>query len=213
MEIVIDSPELKIMCLELGQWQTNAYIVIDPPTWKSVLIDVPAGAPSILKALKGTTLEWMLLTHSHQDHIGGLKAIRNKTTAPLAVHPADNAEWLEVRPEKELHEGETLKVGNLKIYVLHTPGHTPGSLCFKIGKYLVAGDTLFPGGPGHTSSPEDFQQILKSISVKLLTLPDDTRVFPGHGASTTIKQARKEYSAFAARSHSPDVSGDVTWEM
>ena len=213
MEIIVDTPELKIIRLELGQWQTNAYIVIDPVTCQSVLIDAPAGAPSILKALKGTYLEWMLLTHSHQDHIGGLKAMRNKTAAPLAVHPADNAEWLEVRPERGLNDRETLEVGNLRIEILHTPGHTPGSLCFKIGKYLLAGDTLFPGGPGHTSSPEDFQQILTSISVKLLTLPADTRVFPGHGSSTTIRQALKEYSAFAARFHSPDLSGDVTWEM
>ena len=96
--------------------------------------------------------------------------------------------------------------------MLLTPGHTPGSLCFKAGKYLFAGDTVFPGGPGHTDSPEDFQQLLASITEKIFRLPDDTVVFPGHGEGTTVSKAKEEYAIFASKPHGTVVYGDVTWQ-
>jgi hydroxyacylglutathione hydrolase len=95
--------------------------------------------------------------------------------------------------------------------VLHTPGHTPGSLCFKITRYLFAGDTIFPGGPGHTDTPDDFREILTSITGKILTLPDSTLILPGHDDGTTVKKAREEYKVFASHPHPPDLSGDVLW--
>jgi hydroxyacylglutathione hydrolase len=106
-----------------------------------------------------------------------------------------------------------LMVGGLTVHVIHTPGHTPGSVALEIGKYLFAGDTIFPGGPGHTNTPEEFQKIIKTITEKILPLPDNTLVLPGHGPSTTIKKVKKEYAGFPARTHSPDMCGDVTWEM
>ena len=80
-----------------------------------------------------------------------------------------------------------------------------------IGKHLFSGDTLFPGGPGRTRSPEGFQQIVDNITKKLLTLPDDTVVYPGHGSDTTIGKSREEYQDFASRPHSPDIFGEITW--
>ncbi len=90
-------------------------------------------------------------------------------------------------------------------------GHTAGSTSFLIGKHLFSGDTLFPGGPGKSRSPEAFRQEIDSITKKLLVLPDDTAVYPGHGDDTTIGQARQEYQVFAAKQHPADLCGDVTW--
>ncbi|HLB28995.1 MAG TPA: MBL fold metallo-hydrolase, partial [Dehalococcoidia bacterium] len=93
-----------------------------------------------------------------------------------------------------------------------TPGHTPGSLCFSYGRHLIAGDTLFPGGPGHSDSPQDLRQEIDSIVSKLYVLPDNTIVCPGHGPNTTIGRSRAEYAVFASRPHPPDLCGDVLWE-
>jgi hydroxyacylglutathione hydrolase len=212
MDIIVDRPDLKILRLELGLWSTNSYIVICPQTGKSTLIDAPAGARTILKHLKGTQLEWMLLTHCHEDHTGGLRAIRNQALAALAVHPAEDRRSLPFRPDMDLSHGDTLITGKIRIEVIFTPGHTPGSVCFKIGKYLLAGDTVFPGGPGRTANPEAFQQIIHSITGKLFTLPDETEIYPGHGSSTTLAAVKAEYSGFASRDHNPDLCGDVLWE-
>jgi glyoxylase-like metal-dependent hydrolase (beta-lactamase superfamily II) len=101
--------------------------------------------------------------------------------------------------------------GANKLRVLHTPGHTPGGLCFLTDKYLIAGDTLFPGGPGRTQSPDDFCQIIQSITEKLFALPEDTQVYPGHGEATTIKAAKQQYEVFSTRPHDPHLCGDVVW--
>ncbi|MCX7911953.1 MAG: MBL fold metallo-hydrolase, partial [Dehalococcoidales bacterium] len=129
---------------------------------------------------------------------------------PLVCHATDSSA-LERTPEIMPSDGDLLRVGRLRVKVLHTPGHTPGSLCFKIGSYLFAGDTVFPGGPGHTASPEDFTLIVDSISRKILTLPARTVVLPGHGNGTTVGQARKEYAVFASRAHPHGLCGDVLW--
>jgi glyoxylase-like metal-dependent hydrolase (beta-lactamase superfamily II) len=212
MDVIVDKPQIKIIRLTLGQWDTNSYIIIDPQTAQSAVIDVPAGAPTIGKYLKDTKLEWILLTHSHEDHIGGLKALRSKRLAAFALHKADKQPWLPIKADMEINDGDTLFIGKIALQVLHTPGHTPGSMCFLTDKYLFAGDTLFPGGPGHTDTPEEFQTILKSITEKLLVLPDNVNVYPGHGPSTTIKKAKKEYAAFATRQPDAALCGDVTWQ-
>ncbi len=213
MEIIADNPDIRIERLELSSYATNAYIVICPETGKSALIDAPAGARTLVKHLKGTQLEWILLTHSHIDHIGGLKSTRDHLLACLAVNEADNQKWLPVKPDMALSDGDRLLVGKVQINAIFTPGHTPGSMCFRTGEYLFAGDTLFPGGPGRTTGPAEFQQIIKSITGKLFTLPDATRVLPGHGPSTTLQAAKAEYAVFAAHEHLPGLCGDVLWQV
>jgi glyoxylase-like metal-dependent hydrolase (beta-lactamase superfamily II) len=104
-----------------------------------------------------------------------------------------------------------VRFGNRAMQVLDTPGHTEGAACYLIGKHLFSGDTLFPGGPGKTRSPEALHQVIESITAKLLTLPDDTAVYPGHGDDTTIGEARQQYEVFASRAHPDDLCGDVTW--
>jgi len=211
VEIIVDRNELKIEKLELSSFATNAYIIICPQTLKSALIDVPGGGPTILKNLKGTQLECILLTHSHVDHIGGLQAVRNRNPAPIAVHPADNAKWLPFRPEVSLNDKDIINVGKIKIECLYTPGHTPGSRCFKIGEYLLSGDTIFPGGPGRTIGPPEFQLVVKSITEKIFILPGNTRIYPGHGGPTILKKEKEEYAIFSSRVHTQGLCGDVTW--
>jgi glyoxylase-like metal-dependent hydrolase (beta-lactamase superfamily II) len=97
------------------------------------------------------------------------------------------------------------------VQVIHTPGHTPGSICLLAGRALISGDTLFPGGPGYSRSNEALLQEIESITTRLYALPDDTLVLPGHGEPTTIGASRAEYEVFAAREHPADLRGDVLW--
>ena len=211
MTVVAEDKKARIIRLQLGPWETNTYILICLETKTSAVVDAPAEANTIIRTLKGTTPAYILLTHNHLDHVGALNELRNKLKVPLVVHPSDSVN-LQTPPEKSLKGGEKFALGKLEITVIHTPGHTPGSLCFLLGHYLISGDTLFPGGPGNTRSSGDFKQIVGSIKEKLLTLPDTTGVFPGHGESTTLKKEKTEIKAFLARSHHPDLHGDVVWK-
>ncbi|MGB6339420.1 MAG: MBL fold metallo-hydrolase, partial [Candidatus Aminicenantaceae bacterium] len=101
--------------------------------------------------------------------------------------------------------------GNINLEVLHTPGHTPGSLCFIYDRYLFSGDTLFPAGPGRTSTPAAFEQIVRSLKEKIFPLPENTLIYPGHGASTILKKEKEEFAVFSSRTHPPNLCGDVLW--
>jgi glyoxylase-like metal-dependent hydrolase (beta-lactamase superfamily II) len=210
MAIIVNNNDVRIERLTLGSWDTNTYIVVCRKTGDSLVVDAPAKAGEIIASLQGTYPRYILLTHDHSDHTGALASLRSRLKVPLAAHTADST-TLKTPPEIFLKDGDTISLGNIKVKVLHVPGHTPGSLCFKIAKYLLAGDTLFPGGPGKTWSPDEFQQILKSITEKIFLLPDDTVIYPGHGDGTTVKKAKEEYDAFASRPHSPHLCGDVLW--
>lgn len=210
MPVLINDDNVRIETMPLGPYGTNTYIVVCQKTRKSLVVDAPAEADRIIESLQGTNPNCILLTHDHLDHTGALDELRSRLKVPLAAHAADS--WsLQTPPEISLKDGDSISLGNLKLEVLHTPGHTPGSLCFKTGKYLLAGDTVFPGGPGKTWSPDDFTQILDSITRKILTLPDDTVICPGHGDDTTVKKAKEEYAVFASHHHNPHLCGDVLW--
>jgi hydroxyacylglutathione hydrolase len=209
---MINDSDVFVDRLTLGPYETNAYIAVCLKTKESLVVDAPARASDIIASLKGTIPRYILLTHDHFDHTGAIATLRSRLKVPLAAHPLDSTQ-LKKRPEIPLKDGDSLKLGKLEVQVLHTPGHTPGSLCFRIERYVFVGDTIFPGGPGHTETPEDFQQILKSITEKIFRLPDDTVLFPGHGNSITVKKAREEYAAFALRPHDAAICGDVTWLM
>ena len=210
MVVVVRDANVQIQRLELGPFGTNAYIVICQKTRDSVLIDAPSEPSAIMSGLEGTNPRYILLTHNHVDHIGALAELRTRLKVPLAAHASD-AGNLPSPPEMLLSDGDTTPFGSLKFEVLHTPGHTSGSLCFRAGRYLISGDTIFPGGPGKTGSPADFRQILKSITGKIFVLPDDTQIYPGHGDSTVLGKEKKAFAAFSARSHDPNLCGDVLW--
>ena len=207
---VVQDNAVMIIRLELGPFGTNAYIVVCQATLDSAVVDVPGEADEIVKQLANTNPRYILITHNHFDHIMALDELKTKLKVPVAVHPLD-AGGLPSRPDMELNDGDTIEVGKLKIKVLHVPGHTPGGLCFLTGKYLVSGDTIFPGGPGKTGKPDDFKQIVKSIETRLFVLPDDTEVYPGHGNATVLGKEKKEFAIFASKPHDPNLCGDVLW--
>ncbi len=210
MAVLVEENGIRISRLRLGPWETNTYIVVCLETRASLVVDAPAEASTIVEELKGTSAKYILLTHNHLDHVGALAELRNKLKVPLACHPLD-ASGLLSPPEKPLKGGEQLSLDRLKLTVIHTPGHTRGSLCFLVGKHLISGDTIFPGGPGNTRSSADFKEILASIRDRLLGLPDDTVIYPGHGETTLLGKEKAEFTQFTAKQHNPDLHGDVVW--
>ena len=202
--------EVWIKKLLVGNYGNSCYVLIDPETLESVVIDAPAEPDRILAATQGTSVKYVLITHTHADHLGAFREIVDGSGAAVGVHPAE-ADRLPQKPDFTLNDSDTLQIGTIPLRVLHTPGHTPGSCCFVTGRHLFTGDTLFPGGPGRSASPESLQQELKSITKKLLVLSPETVVYPGHGDDTTIDQARQEYRAFASRAHPAELHGDVLW--
>ncbi len=210
MTVVEKDEILRIERIETAPFSTNAYIVVCESTKESVLIDAPGDADKILDRLKDTAPACILITHRHMDHTGALRRLKEELNVPVAAHPED-AEQIPVNAEMLLSDGNIVSFGNVTLEVLHTPGHTPGSICFLTGKYLMAGDTIFPGGPGKTDSPDDFRQIIASLEQKIFVLPDDVRIYPGHGEPTALKKEKDEFAAFSSRPHNPNLCGDVLW--
>lgn len=210
MALVAKDDDIQIDQLALRPFDTNTYIITCRRTGDSALIDAPAEAGEILRCLKATHPRYILITHSHMDHLGALLELKSNLGVPVGVHPLD-AKNLPSPPDILLGDADTVSIGNMKLRVLHTPGHTPGSLCFLTGKYLLSGDTIFPGGPGKTWSPADLRQIIESITSKIFILPEGTQIYPGHGSSTTLKKERAEFAIFSSRPHDPKLCGDVLW--
>ncbi len=202
--------EIRVHKVLMGDYGNNGYLLVSPETNESIIIDTPGEPEKLLAVAKETTVKAILITHRHQDHLVGFAAIRSAIGAPVGIHSAD-AEVLPSPPELLLSDGNTVTAGSITVTVLHTPGHTPGSVCYLSGGHLFSGDTLFPGGPGRTRTPENLQEEIESITTKLLALPTDTAVYPGHGDDTTIGKAQEEYQAFASRPHPADLCGDVEW--
>ena len=211
MTTVYSDNDVIIQMLEVGHFDNRAYIITCPKTNQSVLIDAPANADQILKSLVGSDLKYILMTHSHSDHVGALSQVKSKLSAPVAAHKLD-AGGLPVAADILLNDSDLVVFGsNIELKVLHTPGHTPGSLCYLLNDFLFSGDTIFPDGPGHTRAPANLKQVIESITSKIFVLSDNTLIYPGHGTSSILGNEKQKYTVFANKSHSPNLCGDVLW--
>lgn len=195
--------------LEVGHLATNCYLVGDEATRAGMVIDPGDDSPVILKRTEalGLNIKVIVLTHAHFDHIGAVKGIKSATNAELLIHVAD-AQALtsghssaalfgyaipEVPPaDRMLNDGDNILLGDSSFRVLHTPGHTPGGICLEGGGVVFSGDTLFKNSIGRADLPGgDYRALIGSIKTRLLTLPDATFVYPGHGPETTIGRERQ----------------------
>jgi len=181
---------LSIQKVHVGEKDTNCYVVACSDTKEAVVIDPGDDAPKILNQLRGLTVRWIACTHAHPGHTGAKETVKTATEAPTAMHLADATAQLK-SADRYLTAGDTLPFGGFELQVLATPGHTPGGLCFKVGNHVFTGDTLLPGKIGRLDLPGSSpQQMLFSLHGQLLTLPDNTVVYPGHGPNTTIGTER-----------------------
>lgn len=180
-----------------GMYEENCYLVMDEDTQELGIID-PGGQANLLaaeiKKLDGKP-KFIILTHGHMDHVGGVVELVDKLNIPFYINKADeefsqkdNFVFQELpKASGYLNEGDTLSIGEHLIKVIGTPGHTPGGICFLIDDKLFSGDTLFQCSVGRSDFPGgDGMQLIKSIKDKLLPLGDEIQVFPGHGPSSTI---------------------------
>jgi len=174
----------------VGPFVNNVFVVRCTSTGEAVLLDAADEHDLLLEVSRATGVRRVLTTHGHWDHIQAVTAMRD---AGIDVGVAEADASMLPSYDFVIPDGEIYRVGDLRLRSIHTPGHTPGSTSFLLEGHpvLFSGDTLFPGGPGNTSFPDaSFEQIIESIDRRLLTLPPDTIVMPGHGLDTTIGTER-----------------------
>jgi hydroxyacylglutathione hydrolase len=207
--------EIKAMIVKtlvVGPFASNCYIVGSSSTKKGMIIDPGAEAGNILRTVQemGLCISLIVATHAHMDHIDALHEVKESTNAEFAIHEADKellstAPPMSVvaafglspfksapEPDRLLKDGDLVDVGDLHFEVLHTPGHSPGGICLSGHGVVFSGDTLFNFGIGRTDfAGGSYELLMKSIHEKLMVLPDETIVYPGHGPSTTIGDERR----------------------
>jgi glyoxylase-like metal-dependent hydrolase (beta-lactamase superfamily II) len=212
MEKVIESGTVEVLRLVVGPFENNAYLLRDRSRTACVLIDAPFDAERILDVIGSHTLEFILLTHAHVDHIQALAELRRATGAPVGVHPLEpEAPGLDA--EIPLSHGQILPWAPHRLEVIHTPGHTPGGVCFLLPPSVCfCGDTVFPGGPGRTWSAEGFRQIMESLETRIYTLGDSVLLLPGHGQGIPVGRSREESERFRRSPQRQGLWGEVQWD-
>ena len=195
----------------MGPYGNNAYIVRDVGAGKSLLVDMPLDEGPLLAAIAAEGgVQQVIATHWHPDHWATYDAVRAATGAPVHVGAAE-VNLAEERIDGRLEDGAEVRVGSIRVGIIHTPGHTPGSISLRVGGAVISGDTLFEGGPGKTFAAGDLETIIASIESRLLPLPPETVVLPGHGGSTTIERSRGGVAAYRRSPKPAGFHGDVEW--
>ena len=200
-----------IKTLTVGSFAANCYIVGSSETRQGMIIDPGADADTIMRTVQQTELSIsiVVITHAHMDHVGALREVQQKTSARFAVHEAEKGFVFSApmrmltslgvspvksppNPDRLLNDGDVIDIGDLHFKVLYTPGHSSGGICLLGHGVVFSGDTLFKLGIGRTDFPGmSHERLIKSISEKLMVLPDETVVYPGHGPPTTIGDERR----------------------
>lgn len=193
-----------IETLVVGMIQANCFIVADELSRKAIIIDPGGDAPVIAKRVNDLKLDVVavIATHGHFDHVEGLKGVKEKLGAPIMVHPSDlplikgmrsQAQLFGIAvsdappPDRLLADGEEIPFGALKAKVLHTPGHSPGSISLLIDNHVFVGDLLFSGSIGRTDlMGGNYETLINAVEKRIFTLPPETVVHPGHGPDTSV---------------------------
>ena len=192
---------LEIHKVVVGAYENNVFVLRCRETGDAVLIDAANEHGLLLDLAKRLGVRRILETHGHFDHIGAVAAMR-EAGYEVAVTSADAPMLKDVGYDVFLDDAEVIEVGKLRLHAIHNPGHTPGSISFRVegSPILFSGDTLFPGGPGNTTFPGgDFPTIIASLDNRLFTLPSETVVMPGHGQDTTIGNERPHLAEWVER--------------
>lgn len=205
---------MKFKVLPLGVYQANCYIVTDEKDNETAVIDPGGDFDQLKRYIEHNNLKvrYIILTHGHGDHIGALAELKEYTKAPVCINENDSSmlkdsrrnlsrliggKGVEIETDLKLKDGDVLELGDTKLEIIHTPGHTKGGICIRCGNVLFSGDTLFACSIGRTDlEGGSYEEILSSIKNKLFILPEDTEVYPGHGAATTIKTEKKHNPFF-----------------
>lgn len=178
--------KLSIVKLRLDR-EVNGYIVSDAGSKEAIVIDPGLPADKIAEQAAGLKVKHILATHGHPGHVGGKDDVKAVTGGETAIHTLDAKQFLR-SADRYLLDGDELEFGEFKVQVLHTPGHTPGSVCFVIANHAFVGDTILAGGIGKQMPETDLRRQMMSIGTKLLRLSPATALYPGHGPATSLER-------------------------
>jgi hydroxyacylglutathione hydrolase len=179
-------PKLSIVKVKLDR-EVNAYVIACATTKEAVVIDPGLPVDKLADQVKGLTVRHIVATHGHPGHIAGKDDLKELTGGQTAIHSADAKQFLR-SADRYLIDGDELDFGEFKLSVLHTPGHTPGSLCLVVANHAFVGDTILAGGIGRQMPETDLRRQMMSIGTKLLRLPLTTALYPGHGPTTSLER-------------------------
>lgn len=187
-----------IRTIVTGPLDNNVYLIHDDASGSALVIDAADDPASIVAMASGATVLAIATTHGHADHLGAAEDVARTLGVPILLHEAD----LSLSGLADVHtlEPGLMPVGTTAVDIVHTPGHTPGSVCLRLEDHVLTGDTLFPGGPGATRFPySSFPQIIESVETHLLSLDDGTIILPGHGDPTTVALERPKLPEWITR--------------
>jgi hydroxyacylglutathione hydrolase len=179
-------PKLSIVKVKLDR-EVNAYLLTCATTKEAVVIDPGLPPEKIAEQAKGLKVRYIVATHCHPGHVAGKDDLKELVGGETGLHSADAKQFLR-SADRYLIDGDELEFGEFKLTVMHTPGHTPGSVCFVVGNHAFVGDTLLAGGIGKQTPETDLRRQMMSIGTKLLRLPLTTALYPGHGPASSLER-------------------------